>query len=56
MLKEFISSVSIFDGLNDETMSQVEKMVSLREYPKGSMIILEEEYGDIVFIIRQFFF
>jgi CRP-like cAMP-binding protein len=53
MLNEFISSVSIFDKLNNETMSSIEKVVSFREYPKGSMIILEEEFGDIVFIIKS---
>ena len=25
----------------------------LREYPKGSMIILEEEYGDVVFLVKK---
>ena len=53
MLKEFISSVSIFDSLPDETMSEIEQMVSLRDYPKGSMVILEEEFGDIVFIVKS---
>ena len=53
MLKEFLSSVSIFDSLSDEIVSVIEKSVSLREYPKGSMVILEEEFGDIVFIIKK---
>jgi CRP-like cAMP-binding protein len=53
MLKEFMSSVSIFDSLSDEKISALENIVSLRDYPKGSMIILEEEYGDIVFIVKS---
>ena len=53
MLKEFMSSVSIFDSLPDEKMSALENIVSLRDYPKGSMIILEEEFGDIVFIVKS---
>ncbi|MDC1050989.1 Crp/Fnr family transcriptional regulator [Candidatus Marinimicrobia bacterium] len=53
MLKEFMSSVSIFDSLSDEKISALEKIVSVRDYPKGSMIILEEEFGDIVFIIKS---
>ena len=53
MLKEFISSVSIFDGLDDQSLSNLEKIVSVRDYPKGSMIILEEEFGDIVFIVMN---
>jgi CRP-like cAMP-binding protein len=53
MLKEFMSSVSIFDSMSDEKISALEKIVSVRDYPKGSMIILEEEFGDIVFIIKS---
>ena len=53
MLKDFMSSVSIFDSLSDEKISALEKIVSVRDYPKGSMIILEEEFGDIVFIIKS---
>ena len=53
MLKEFISSVSIFNDLDDKTIREIEKLVSVREYPKGSMVILEEEFGDIVFIVMN---
>ena len=53
MLKEFISSVSIFNDLNQDTLSDIEKKVSVRDYPKGSMIILEEEFGDIVFLVMS---
>ena len=53
MLKEFISSVSIFNELDDQTLSNIEKMVNVRDYPKGSMVILEEEFGDIVFIVME---
>ncbi len=53
MLKEFISSVSIFNDLDDKTISEIEKLVSVRDYPKGSMVILEEEFGDIVFIVMN---
>ena len=53
MLKDFMSSVSIFDSLSDEKMSTLENIISLRDYPKGSMIILEEEFGDIVFIVKS---
>ena len=53
MLKEFISSVSIFNDLDDKTICEIEKLVSVRDYPKGSMVILEEEFGDIVFIVMN---
>lgn len=53
MLKEFISSVSIFNDLDEQTINDVEKKISVRDYPKGSMIILEEEFGDIVFLVMS---
>ena len=53
MHKDFISSVSIFENLNDTVLEEISSLVSVREYPKGSMIILEEEFGDIVFIIKK---
>jgi CRP-like cAMP-binding protein len=48
-----MSSVSIFENLNDTVLEEISSLVSVREYPKGSMIILEEEFGDIVFIIKK---
>jgi len=51
MYKDFLSEVSIFSDLSTSELEKVEKIVKLRDYPKGSMIILEEEYGDIIFII-----
>ena len=53
MHKDFISSVSIFEKLDDTVLEKISSLVSVREYPKGSMIILEEEFGDIVFIIKK---
>ena len=53
MHKDFMSSVSIFENLNDTVLEEISSLVSVREYPKGSMIILEEEFGDIVFIIKK---
>jgi len=51
MYKDFLSEVSIFSDLSSSELDKVEKIVKLRDYPKGSMVILEEEYGDIIFII-----
>tara|TARA_B100001250_G_scaffold247640_1_gene212893 strand:+ start:44 stop:721 length:678 start_codon:yes stop_codon:yes gene_type:complete len=53
MHKDFMSSVSIFENLNDTVLEEISSLVSVREYPKGSMIILEEEFGDIVFVIKK---
>ena len=53
MYSDFLSEVSIFSELSNDELENVNKYVKLREYPKGSMIILEEEYGDILFIIKK---
>ena len=46
-----LNSVPLFIDLNDEELSAVEQSCTPRKYPKNSMVILEEEFGDIIFII-----
>ena len=52
MLRDFLLTVSIFSDINKEELDELEKICTLRQYPKGSMIILEEEYGDKLFIVK----
>tara|TARA_B100000941_G_scaffold181410_1_gene130184 strand:- start:34005 stop:34682 length:678 start_codon:yes stop_codon:yes gene_type:complete len=53
MIEEFLKDVNIFSHLSDEKINQIKEYFTLREYPKGSMIILEEEYGDVVFLVKK---
>ena len=53
MTSDFLSTVSIFTDLNQETLEKVKNITTERKYPKGSMIILEEEYGDKLFIVKE---
>ena len=53
MSAEFLSTVGIFSNLSEQELQEINDFAKLRKYPKGSMIILEEEYGDIVFIIMK---
>jgi len=53
MSTDFLSTVSVFSDLSNEELSNVDKLTISRDYPKGSMIILEEEYGDKIFIIKK---
>ena len=53
MIEEFLKNVNIFSHLSDEKINEIKKYFTLREYPKGSMIILEEEYGDVVFLVKK---
>ena len=50
---EFLSDVSIFNDLTDDELNEFSEYFSERTYPKNSMIILEEEFGDIVFFIKS---
>ena len=46
-----IDSIPIFIDLDEQEQEDVSQSCTPRNYPKNSMIILEEEFGDIVFII-----
>ena len=46
-----INTIPIFIDLDDQELKDVSESCTPRNYPKNSMIILEEEFGDIVFII-----
>ena len=53
MLTKFLRDVNIFSEVSEKAIRQFEHLFILRKYPKGSMIILEEEYGDIVFLVKK---
>jgi len=53
MVSEFLKNVNIFSECQDNELHQFDDLFTLREYPKGSMIILEEEYGDVVFLVKN---
>ena len=46
-----MDSIPIFIDLDEQELADVSESCTPRNYPKNSMIILEEEFGDIVFII-----
>ena len=47
-----LNSINIFSELSDEECSILQKFFKPRNYLKNSMIILEEEYGDLVFVVQ----
>ena len=53
MSVDFLSTVPIFSDLNNDDLERISKLSNQREYPKGSMIILEEEFGDTLYIIKK---
>ena len=50
---EFLGSVNVFSELSDSELENILKVCRTRKYPKNSMIILEEEMGDVVFIVME---
>ena len=47
-----LNSINIFSELSDKECSSLQKFFKPRNYLKNSMIILEEEYGDLVFVVQ----
>ena len=50
---DFLKSVNIFSDLTDSELKSIQELCKTRKYPKNSMIILEEEMGDVVFIVMS---
>ena len=53
MIKEFLESVNLFYNVKDSVVEEVSKLSQSKTYPKNSMIILEEEFGDQLFIVKK---
>jgi CRP/FNR family transcriptional regulator/CRP/FNR family cyclic AMP-dependent transcriptional regulator len=50
---DFLRSVNIFSDLSESELNSIQELCKTRKYPKNSMIILEEEMGDVVFIVMS---
>ena len=48
-----LPDITIFSDLEEEEIKKIAKFCMPRTYPKNSMIILEEEFGDTVFAICE---
>ncbi len=48
-IAENLDEIHVFSDLSDEELEKVANLCTPRTYPKNSMIILEEEFGDTVF-------
>ena len=53
MTDNILNSINIFSELSDEECKSYQKFFKPRNYLKNSMIILEEEYGDLVFVVQS---
>lgn len=53
-MSEFsLNGINIFSNLSDEECETLKHLCKPRNYLKNSMIILEEEYGDLVFVVKK---
>jgi len=52
MIEHILNSINIFSDLAEKELEVLQKMCKPRKYLKNSMIILEEEYGDLVFVVE----
>ena len=48
-IADSLDEINIFADLSQDELKQVANLCTPRTYPKNSMIILEEEFGDTVF-------
>lgn len=49
---EFLRSIPIFKDLHPTEFDNISNSFTLKNYPKNSMIVLEEEFGDTVYIVK----
>ena len=50
---DFLHSIPVFKDLNANEFDGVLPYFNIKKYPKNSMIVLEEEYGDTVYFVKK---
>jgi len=51
-VKDFLESINLFYNVKEDFLENASSVCKINNYPKGSMVILEEEYGDKLFIVK----
>mgnify|MGYP003333332638 FL=1 len=49
---EFLATVPLFKGLDADEMAKFAELLRDKSYPKGSVILFEDDPGDALFIVR----
>tara|TARA_B100000029_G_scaffold99470_1_gene89626 strand:+ start:1271 stop:1957 length:687 start_codon:yes stop_codon:yes gene_type:complete len=52
MSDNLLNRINIFSDLSEQDCKNLQSLCKPRNYLKNSMIILEEEYGDLVFVVK----
>jgi len=50
---DFLSTVPLFSGLGSAELVRFAEITRERSYPKGSVILFEDDPGDSLFVVRQ---
>jgi CRP-like cAMP-binding protein len=50
---EFLATVPLLQGLDDAELTRLAELMRERSYPKGSIILFEDDPGDSLFIVRS---
>jgi CRP/FNR family transcriptional regulator, cyclic AMP receptor protein len=50
---DFLASVPLFSGLDREELTQFADLTRDKSYPRGSVILFEDDPGDSLFVIRK---
>lgn len=53
MSAEFLASVPLFSGLPAEELQRFAEVTREKAYPKGSVILFEDDPGDSLFVVRH---
>lgn len=49
---EFLATVPLFKGLDPDELTRFAELLREKSYPKGSVILFEDDPGDALFIVR----
>ncbi len=53
MSAEFLASVPLFSGLSHDEVQRFAELTREKTYPKGSVILFEDDPGDSLFVVRD---
>jgi CRP/FNR family transcriptional regulator, cyclic AMP receptor protein len=50
---DFLASIPLFSGLHRDELNKFAELTRERAYPKGSVILFQDDPGDSLFVLRQ---
>jgi CRP-like cAMP-binding protein len=50
---DFLASIPLFSGLHRDELAKFAELTRERAYPKGSVILFQDDPGDSLFVLRQ---